>query len=75
MVDSILGDFRRLLPCSVLLEGEYGLDDLCIGVPCIIGANGLESIVEIALDASEQEKLNQSAQKIQQMNQSLDSIL
>ncbi|MCY3998283.1 MAG: malate dehydrogenase [Flavobacteriaceae bacterium] len=75
LVDSILGDFRRLLPCSVLLEGEYGLDDLCIGVPCIIGANGLESIVEIALDASEQEKLNQSAQKIQQMNQSLDSIL
>ncbi len=75
LVDSILGNFRKLLPCSVLLNGEYGLDDLCIGVPCIIGSNGLESIVEIALDASEQEKLNQSAQKVQQMNQSLDAII
>ena len=74
LVDSILGDFRRLLPCSVLLEGEYELDNLCIGVPCIIGGNGLESIVEIELDSGEQEKLDLSAQKVRQMNQSLDSI-
>lgn len=74
LVDSILGDFRRLLPCSVLLEGEYGHDGLCIGVPCIIGANGIESIVEIELDADEKEKFDQSAQKVQQMNQSLNTI-
>ncbi|MCY4162317.1 MAG: malate dehydrogenase [Flavobacteriaceae bacterium] len=75
LVDSILGDFKRLLPCSVLLDGEYGLDNLCIGVPCIIGGKGLESIIEIDLDSNEQEKLIQSAHKVQQMNQSLDSIL
>lgn len=54
LVDSILGDQKRMIPCSVLLEGEYGLEDICIGVPCIIGANGIEAIVDVKLN--EQEK-------------------
>ena len=75
LVDSILNDYKRMIPCSVLLEGEYGLDDICIGVPCIIGANGIESIVDIQLNAAEQALLNESAEKVQAMNTALNEIL
>ncbi|MCH1431490.1 MAG: malate dehydrogenase [Flavobacteriaceae bacterium] len=75
LVDSILNDYKRLIPCSVLLEGEYGLKDLCIGVPCIIGANGIESIVDVDLNAEEQALLNASAQKVMVMNEALNDIL
>ncbi|MDA8657448.1 malate dehydrogenase [Flavobacteriaceae bacterium] len=75
LVDSILNDYKRMIPCSVLLEGEYGLKDLCIGVPCIIGANGIESIVDVDLNAEEQALLNASAQKVMAMNESLNDIL
>jgi malate dehydrogenase len=75
LVDSILNDYKRMIPCSVLLEGEYGLKDLCIGVPCIIGANGIESIVDVDLNAEEQAMLNASAQKVMAMNEALNDIL
>ena len=75
LVDSILNDYKRMIPCSVLLEGEYGLKDLCIGVPCIIGANGIESIVDVDLNAEEQALLNTSAQKVMAMNEALNDIL
>lgn len=75
LVDSILNDYKRMIPCSVLLEGEYGLKDLCIGVPCIIGANGVESIVDVDLNAEEQALLNASAQKVMAMNEALNDIL
>ena len=75
LVDSILNDYKRMIPCSVLLEGEYGLKDLCIGVPCIIGANGVESIVDVDLNAEEQAMLNASAQKVMAMNEALEDLL
>lgn len=75
LVDSILNDYKRMISCSVLLEGEYGLKDLCIGVPCIIGANGIESIVDVDLNAEEQALLNASAQKVMAMNEALNDIL
>ena len=75
LIDSILNDYKRMIPCSVLLEGEYGLKDLCIGVPCIIGANGIESIVDVDLNAGEQALLNASAQKVMAMNEALNDIL
>ena len=75
LVDSILNDYKRMIPCSVLLEGEYGLDDICIGVPCIIGANGIESIVDIQLNAAEQALLKESAEKVLAMNTALNEIL
>ena len=75
LIDSILNDYKRMIPCSVLLEGEYGLKDLCIGVPCIIGANGIESIVDVDLNAEEQALLNASAQKVMAMNEALNDIL
>ena len=75
LIDSILNDYKRMIPCSVLLEGEYGLKDLCIGVPCIIGANGIESIVDVDLNEEEQALLNASAQKVMAMNEALNDIL
>jgi len=59
----------------VLLEGEYQQEDICIGVPCIIGKNGLESIVDIQLNAQEQEKFNQSATAVRSMNEALSEVL
>ncbi|WP_010255771.1 malate dehydrogenase [Myroides injenensis] len=75
LVDSILYDRKKMIPCSVLLEGEYGHQDLFIGVPCIIGKNGLEEIVELKLNASEQEKFNSSVEAIKETNKELTNIL
>ena len=47
MVQAIACDTKKIFPCSALLEGEYGLNDLAIGVPCVLGANGIEKIVNI----------------------------
>jgi malate dehydrogenase len=75
LVDSILNDYKRMIPCSVLLEGEYGLRDICIGVPCIIGSDGVQSIVDIKLNEMEQGLLKNSAEKVQIMNDALKDIL
>jgi len=75
LVDSILSDYKRMIPCSVYLEGEYGLNDICIGVPCVIGANGIESIVDVQLNESEQALMQASAEKVRAMNTALSDIL
>ena len=75
LVDSILNDQKKIIPCSVFLEGEYGQRDLCIGVPCVIGKNGVDSILEIELDNDETEKFNKSADAVRSMNDALDKIL
>ena len=75
LVDSIINDQKRMIPCSVLLDGEYQQQDLCIGVPCIIGKNGLESIVDVQLNEAEQEKFNQSAAAVKTMNEVLKDVL
>ncbi len=75
LVDSIVNDQKRMIPCSVLLDGEYQQEDLCIGVPCIIGKNGLESIVDVQLNVAEQEKFNQSAAAVKTMNEALKDLL
>ena len=75
LVDNILNDYKRMIPCSVLLEGEYGLDDICIGVPCIIGANGVENIVDLKLNDDEMNLLRNSAEKVKEMNFSLSDII
>ena len=66
---------KKIIPCSVFLEGEYGQKDICIGVPCIIGKNGVDSILEIELDNDETEKFNKSADAVRSMNDALDKIL
>ena len=75
LVDSILGDQKRIIPCSVLLEGEYGLEDICIGVPCIIGENGIEAIVDVKLNEQEKHQLSDSADKVRAMNAALKDVL
>ena len=71
LVDCILNDKRKTIPCSVLLNGEYNQNDLCIGVPCIIGKNGVEEIIELDLDNDEMNKFNQSADAVRSMNSTL----
>ena len=75
LVASLLHDQNRMIPCSVYLEGEYGESDICIGVPCIIGKNGVESIVDVKLDSAEQEKFQKSAAAVRTMNEALKDVL
>jgi len=75
LVASLLHNQNRMIPCSVYLEGEYGESDICIGVPCIIGKNGVESIVDVKLDSAEQEKFQKSAAAVRTMNEALKDVL
>lgn len=68
LVQSIVCDQKKMFPCSTFLNGEYGLKDLCIGVPVIIGKNGIEKIVELELDDSEIAKLKESAEAVKKTN-------
>ncbi|MFD0933409.1 malate dehydrogenase [Psychroflexus salinarum] len=72
LVQSIACDQKKMFPCSTLLNGEYGLNDLCIGVPVIIGKNGIEKIVEIELNDEEKTKLNESAEAVKKTNSLLE---
>jgi malate dehydrogenase len=67
MVDAIVLDQKRVLPCTALLEGEYGLDGLYIGVPVVLGAAGIERIIELDLNADEQAELTQSAEAVREV--------
>jgi malate dehydrogenase len=75
LVDSILNDQKRMIPCSVMLDGEYGQSDICIGVPCIIGKNGVEQIVNIHLNDAEKALFAKSADAVRNMNADLKSVL
>ncbi len=61
MAEAIVKDKRRILPCAAWLQGEYGQNDLFLGVPCLLGENGLERIIEVDLDDAEQAALETSA--------------
>jgi len=71
LVQAIACDSKKMFPCSSLLAGEYGLDDICVGVPAIIGANGIEQIVEIELDDAEKANMQESAAAVRKMNDTL----
>ena len=73
LVQSIACDQKKMFPCSVLLDGEYGLSDLCIGVPVILGKNGIEKIVELDLNDAEKAKLQESAEGVKKTNSLLDA--
>ena len=72
MVQAIALDSKKMFPCSALLDGEYGLSDISIGVPCIIGKNGIEQIVEIELTDAEKAKIQESAVGVKATNALLD---
>ncbi len=64
MVGSLVNDERRILPCSVRLDGEYGLKDVCLGVPAMLGAAGVERVLELKLSDAEREALHKSAEQV-----------
>ena len=68
LVQAIACDQQKIFPCSTLLEGEYGLTDLCIGVPVILGKNGIEKIVEIQLSDAEKAHMQASAEGVSKTN-------
>ena len=68
LVQAIACDQKKIFPCSVLLDGEYGLKDLCIGVPVILGSNGIEKIVEIELSEADKTLLESSAEGVTRTN-------
>ncbi|MGV6846211.1 MAG: malate dehydrogenase [Lutibacter sp.] len=72
LVKAIALDSKKMFPCSVLLEGEYGLNDISIGVPVILGKNGVEKIVELDLTEAEKTKMQESAAAIKKTNSLLD---
>lgn len=72
MVESILKNQRRVLPCSVLLNGEYGVEGIFMGVPCILGENGLEKIIELDITGDEKAALKKSADHVKSVLAKLD---
>lgn len=72
MVEAILKDRKQILPCAVYLEGEYGLSDICFGVPVKLGRGGIEQVIELPLTAEEQEAMNRSANLIRSSMAALD---
>ncbi len=71
VAEAIIHDQRCMIPCSLLLDGEYGEKDICIGVPCILGKNGVEKIIELELNAEEKELFAKSADAVRKTNAAL----
>lgn len=74
MVDSIALDKKRILPCAALLNGQYGIDGLYIGVPVVLGSNGIERILEISLTSAEQGMLKHSADAVRELVDSIQRL-
>lgn len=71
VVEAIIHDQKAVIPCSALLEGEYGEKDLCIGVPCVLGKNGIERIIELDLNEEEKALFAKSAAAVHKTNEAL----
>ena len=74
VAESILKDQKKMIPCSAALEGEYGMQDITIGVPCIIGKNGIERVPELQISADEMDKLRQSEAAVRKTTAILKEI-
>jgi malate dehydrogenase len=72
LVQAIACDQKKMFPCSLYLEGEYGLNDICFGVPALIDKNGVEEIIEIELSDDERAKFNEAAEKVREVNGALN---
>ena len=71
MVDAILKDKKKILPCTAYLEGEYGVDGLYLGVPVKLGRSGVEEIIEIKLTPDEQAALDRSAAAVRELTEKI----
>jgi malate dehydrogenase len=74
VVESIVRDEKRMMACCVSLEGEYGMNDICLGVPVIVGKNGWEKIVDFKLNEEEMQAMNKSAEAVRNMNSVLSTL-
>lgn len=74
LVESIIKDQKKVFPCCVSLNGEYGQSDICLGVPVVIGKNGWEKIIDYKLNAEEQTEFNKSADAVRSMNAVLETL-
>src|SRR5438552_7885767 len=74
MVDSIIHDQKRVLPCAALCQGEFGIEGLFVGVPVRLGADGIEEIVEIDLDDADRAELEKSASAVQELVEALQNV-
>lgn len=74
MAEAILKDQKRVIPCAVELKGEYGVDGLFVGVPCVLGAKGLEKIIEVKLTSEEQQEFKKSVEAVQNLVNALKNI-
>ncbi|MBN35940.1 MAG: malate dehydrogenase [Rhodospirillaceae bacterium] len=75
MAEAYLKDKKRVLPCAAQLLGEYGVDGLYVGVPCVIGAGGVERVVEVSLNETEQGMFDHSVDAVKGLIEALDNIL
>jgi hypothetical protein len=75
LVQAIACDQKKVYPCSTLLNGEYGESDICLGVPTVIGKNGIEEIINIELSEEEKAKFKESALAVREINKALDNVL
>jgi malate dehydrogenase len=75
VVEAIVRDEKKVIPSCVYLEGEYGQQDICIGVPAVIGKNGVEKIIDFKLNAEEQALFNKSADAVRNMNNVLSEVI
>lgn len=75
MVDAILQDSKKILPCAAMCQGEYGLHDVFVGVPVKLGRQGVEQIVEVSLNADEQAGLSKSAALVKEMCTAVDAMI
>lgn len=75
LVESIIRDEKKVFPCCVYLDGEYGQKDICLGVPVVIGKNGWEGIIDYKLTEEEQAKFNASAEAVRNMNEVLNTLV
>jgi malate dehydrogenase len=74
VVESIIRDEKRVIPCSVFLEGEYGQSDICMGVPVVLGRTGWEKIIDYKLNEEEQALFAKSAEAVRNMNSVLSTL-
>jgi len=72
MAEAILKDKKRVLACAALLEGEYGVDGLYVGVPCILGAGGVEKVLEVEMDANEQKAFDASVEHVRTLVEQIE---
>ena len=74
MAEAVLRNQRRILPCAALLEGEYGVSGLFVGVPCLLGGGGLEKVCEFELDATERAAFEHSVARVRALVDDLSRL-